>query len=150
MTMLAQITRRKVALALLAAALAFATHPGAASAQERERLPVRKGVFKGIWHTDPVTIIIEKVNRDGTFKGEIHFDPKGRWGDVRAGFTATLGRDDSLTMSRDDCIPPGATVSDQIARAGRPERQGRDIVWRGEVRGPDFTSPFELRIPLER
>jgi hypothetical protein len=148
--MLSQIKQRMVALALVIAPLAFLGLPGFASADERDRPPIRKGVFEGIWHTDPVTIIIERVNRDGTFKGEIHFDPQGRWGDVRAPFTGRLDRDDSLTVSRDDCVPAGSNVSDQIARTGRPERRGRAMVWRGEVRGPDFTSTFELRIPLER
>jgi hypothetical protein len=148
--MLAQIKRSVVTLALVAAPLAFLALPGSASAGERDRPLIRKGVFEGIWHTDPVTIIIERVNHDGTFRGEIHFDPQGRWGDVRAGFTGRLGRDESLTISRDDCVPPGSTVSDQIAQTGRPEWTGRGVVWRGEVNGPDFTSPFELRIPSYR
>jgi hypothetical protein len=139
-----------VALVVVAAPLAFLTRPAAASANEGDRGLVRKGVYEGIWHTDPVKIIIESVDRDGTFKGEIHFDPNGRWGDVRAPFTARLGMDDSLTMSRDDCVPSGSCVSDQIARTGRPELRGRAIVWKGNVKGPDFTSPFELRIPLSR
>jgi hypothetical protein len=142
--------KRMIVLALAAAPLAFLTRPAAASADERDRSLVRKGVYEGIWHTDPVTIIIERVDRDGTFKGEIHFDPNGRWGDVRAPFTARLGMDDSLTMSRDDCVPSGSNVSGQIARTGPPELRGRAIVWKGNVRGPDFTSPFELRIPVRR
>jgi hypothetical protein len=148
--MQARIKQRMVALALATASLAFLALPRVASADERDHAVIRKGVFEGVWHTDPVTIIIEKVNRDGTFTGEIHFDPAGRWGDVRAGFTARLGSDDSLTMSRDDCVPDGSNVSDQIARTGRPERRGRALVWRGEVTTPDFTSPFELRIPERR
>src|SRR5262249_17444517 len=100
------------ALALATAALAFLALPGAAPAGERDRPPIRKGVFEGIWHTDPVTIIVERVNPDGTFSGEIHFDPQGRWGDVRAGFTGRLGEGGSVTISRDDCVPPGSAVSD--------------------------------------
>src|SRR5690348_2308403 len=128
--MLAQIKRWMVTLALVTAPLAFLALPGVASANERDRPLIRKGVFEGIWHTDPVTIIIERVNHDGTFTGEIHFDPQGRWGDVRAGFTGRLGGDGCLTISRDDCVPPGCTVSAQIAQTGRPEWRGRAMVWR--------------------
>jgi hypothetical protein len=136
--------------ALAAVLLACLALPDLAPAGEREGPRIRKGVYEGVWHTDPVTIIIERVNRDGTFTGEIHFDPEGRWGDVRAPFHARLGEDDELTMSRDDCTPPGSDVSDQIARTGRPHLRGRTWVWRGEVHGPDFTSSFELRIPERR
>src|SRR5579871_3545065 len=99
-----QIKRRLVALALVIAPLAFLALPAVASANERERPLIRKGVYEGVWHTDPVTIIVERVNPDGCFTGEIHFDPHGRWGDVRAGFTGRLGADGSLTISRDDCV----------------------------------------------
>jgi hypothetical protein len=139
---LAQLKRRTVATALGAAFLALLALPGVASAKEKDSSLIRKGVYEGVWHTDPVTIIVEKVNPDGTFTGEIHFDPNGRWGDVRAGFTAWLGADDSLTMTRTDCP--------QTTRTGRPERRGGSLVWTGEVRGPDFAAPFELCIPLER
>jgi hypothetical protein len=111
-------------------------------AYEGERDGLRKGVFEGIWHTDPVTIIILSVERDGSFKGEMHFDPNGRWGDVRCGIFGRVEENGSLTVTRDDCP--------QTARTGRPERRGRLIVWRGEVRGADFTSSFELRIPEGR
>jgi hypothetical protein len=145
--MVAQLKRCVVALALVASSLAILATPGDASAAYRDRPLIRKGVFDGIWHTDKVQIIIEQVNRDGTFAGEMHFDPSGRWGDVRCGITGSLGRDNSLTISRNDCVPPGGTVSDQIARTGCPELRGRALVWKGDVHGPDFCSPFELRIP---
>jgi hypothetical protein len=150
--MLVHIKRRMVVLAMVIAPLACVALPslGMADKDKEERPELRKGVYEGVWHTDPVTFIIEKVERDGSFTGEIHFDPKGRWGDVRAPFTAHLGRDDSITMSRDDCFQPGATVSDQIAKTGRPERRGRAMVWKGEVKTPDWSSTFELRIPEGR
>jgi hypothetical protein len=141
--MLARNRRLLVVLTLVIAPLVSLAVPGFASAAQRERFALRKGVFDGLWHNDPVQIIIERINPDGSFKGELHFDPHGRWGDVRTGITGHLGRDDSLTMERDDCGPGG-----QVARTGRPEVRGRSMVWRGEVTGPDFKERFELRVPL--
>ena len=140
--MSAPIKRLLVAVALAAAPLTFLASPGRAAAAQRESLPLRKGVFEGIWHTDKVTIIIETVNPDGTFSGELHFDPQGRWGDVRCGLTGVQNRNGGLTMSRTDC--------DQTARTGRPERRGGAIVWDGDVTGPGVASTFELRVPAWR
>jgi hypothetical protein len=138
----AQLKRLLVAVALAAAPLTFLAAPGRAAAEERQRLPLRKGVFEGVWHTDPVTIIIEKVNADGSFSGELHFDPQGRWGDVRCGLTGVQTGNGGLVMTRSDCP--------QTARTGRPEPRGGAIVWKGDVTGPDFTSTFELRVPVGR
>ena len=142
--MLARITRLMLALVLTAAPLAFFALPSIASADERDDSPIRKGVYSGIWHTDKVQIIITKVQRDGAFVGELRFDPKGRWGDVRTGIKGRLHNNDSITISRDDC--DGL----QYAKTERPERKGGALVWKGEVKGPDFTSTFELRIPTGR
>src|SRR5471032_2737450 len=51
---------------MFALALAMATFfsnslTSVASAGEKDRPIIRKGVYDGIWHTDPVTIIVEKV-----------------------------------------------------------------------------------------
>ena len=140
--MLAQIKRWLIALALVAAPLALVALPGPAVAGEVDHCQVRKGVYDGIWHTDPVTIIIESVDRDGSFKGELHFDPNGRWGDVRCGIFGQVEKDGSITMTREDCS--------QTARTGRPQPNGRATVWKGQVNGADFTSTFELRIPEGR
>ncbi len=142
-TMLTRNTRRLTILALAIAPLACLALPSFASASPKERFVLRKGVYDGSWHSDPVQIIITQVDSDGSFTGELRFDPNGRWGDVRTGITGHLGRDDSLTMERDDCGPGG-----QVARTGRPEVRGRSMIWKGEVTGPDFTAPFELRVPM--
>ena len=140
--MLAQIKRRMVVLASVAVTLAFFALPGVASA-EGEHSVVRPGVYEGLWHGDNVQIIIDKVNRDGTFSGEIHFDPNGRWGDVRSEFTARLGKHDELTMSRPD--------SAQISESREPRLDGRMLVWKGTTLLQDNTRhPFELRIPVRR
>jgi hypothetical protein len=139
--MQARITRSVLALVVTAAPL-FALS-GSASAAERD-LPIRKGVYHGVWHTDRVQIIITEVRRDGAFVGELRFDPKGRWGDVRTGIKGRLNRDDSLSITRDDC--DGA----QGASARRPERRGTTLVWKGATKGPDFTSTFELSVPMGR
>jgi len=137
--MLAQIKRLMIFLPLLAAPLALLALPGVGWSHEEDHCSIRRGVYDGIWHTDPVTIIIDSVDRDGSFKGEMHFDPQGRWGDVRCGIFGRLENNGSLTITREDCS--------QTARTGRPERSGRTTVWKGEVRAADFTSTFELRIP---
>ena len=124
--MLAQFKRLMIGVALATAPLAFFAAPDVSFAGGNDRLEIRKGVYEGIWHTDPVTIIVEKVHDDGVFTGEIHFDPNGRWGDVRAAFTARLKRDGSLTMTRNDCP--------QTAVTGRPDRRGRANIWSGHVR----------------
>ena len=139
----ARITRLLLALVWTAAPLAFCALPGVASAEARD-YPIHKGVYEGVWHTDKVQIIITTVHRDGAFVGELRFDPKGRWGDVRTGIKGQLHDNDSLTITRDDC--DGL----QGARTRKPERVGRALVWKGEVKGPDFTSTFELRIPTGR
>jgi hypothetical protein len=144
------INRPMFALALAMAVSFSPVRTSVASAAEGDRPIIRKGVFDGIWHTDPVTIIVEKVEQDGTIKGEIHFDPNGRWGDVRAPFTAQLAKNDSLIMSRDDCVQQGADLSDQIAVTTAPKLVDGAYVWSGQVKGPDFTSPFELRIPVRK
>jgi hypothetical protein len=141
--MLARINRLTAALVLATAPLALVAVPGVVSAAERD-YPLRKGVYEGIWHTDRVQIIITKVQRDGAFVGELRFDPRGRWGDVRTGIKGQLLRNDAITLSRDDCD------GQQVAKTGSPERRGRALVWKGEVKGPDFTSNFELRIPTGR
>jgi hypothetical protein len=139
-----QIKRSKVALALATVFLALLAVSGVASAREKDRPGMQKGVYEGIWHTDKVTFIVEKVHGDGTFTGEIHFDPHGRFPDFRCGFTARLGEDDALTMTRTDCA--------QTAVTGKSERRGRANVWTGHVRGQylDRPLPFELRIPAWR
>jgi hypothetical protein len=141
--MLARIARLTLALLMAAAPMAFFALPGIASADARD-YPIRKGVYDATWHTDKVQIIITKVERDGTFVGELRFDPEGRWGDVRTGIKGQLHNDDSLDITRDDC--DGL----QGARTGKPERTRRGLVWKGEVKGPDFTSTFELWIPKRR
>jgi hypothetical protein len=140
--MLAHLTRRTVTFALVLAPLASLTLPGFAAAGDRYHSLLYPGVFEGIWHTDRVQIIITNVHRDGTFSGEMRFDPRGRWGDVRTGITGRVGANDSISLTRDDCA--------QTARACEPERRGRAVVWRGEVAGGDFTSNFELCIPWRR
>ncbi len=147
--MLAQNKQLLVVMALVMAPLACLALPGLAPAAQRGGPILRKGVYDGIWHTDPVQFIIEKINPDGSFKGELHFDPNGRWGDARCGITGQLGRDDSITIQRDDCPEP----TTQIARAPRAELRGRSMVWKGEVTGrpadaPEWKASFELRAPL--
>jgi hypothetical protein len=114
--------------------------PGEASAHGGDGL-ISKGVYDGLWHGDRVTIIIEKVSRDGKLSGVIHFDPKGRWGDVKADFTGEIGARDALVIRRSDC--------GQVARAGAPRRDGRSWAWRGDVTGEglDRAYPFELKVP---
>jgi hypothetical protein len=139
------LKRPMVALLVMAAApLAFFALPGSASAAPLAGPVLRKGVFTGIWHTDHVQIIITQVNPNGSFTGELRFDPHGRWGDVRTGFHAQRHGDGSITMTRDDC------GNSQIARTGRPIQRGTMMIWKGDVKGPDFTSTFELSLPIRR
>jgi hypothetical protein len=140
--MLDRIKRRVVTLVLTAVPLALLALPGVVSANERDRSQVRTGVFEGVWHTDRVQIIITKVHRDGTFVGELRFDPRGRFGDFRTGITGRQLPNGSISVTRDDCP--------QTARTRPPQRKGHALVWEGEVTGPDFTSNFELRVPLRR
>jgi hypothetical protein len=137
--MSARITRWTLAL-VFAAPLACFALPNVAFAESRES-PIRKGVYHAVWHTDRATIIITKVHQSGAFEGELRFDPKGRWGDFRTGIHGRLNRDDSISITRDDCN------GQQGARAGRPFYRDGVLVWKGMVKGPDFTSNFELYIP---
>jgi hypothetical protein len=136
--------KHKVMLAAVAllSATAWVTTPGIAAADGHEGL-IARGVYDGIWHTDKVKVIIEKVSRDGTISGIVHFDKTSRWPDAKFNFTGQIGGRDALTIQRDpdDC--------NQVAHAGPPEREGRYWVWRGEVSGDGLDRPyaFELRIP---
>ena len=146
--MFTRTKRLTTALMLTCVPLALLALPGFASAEQPERTKLRKGVYDGIWHTDPVKVIIEKVENNGSFTGEIHFDPNGRWGDVRAGITGELDQNGAITISRDDCPAP----TTQIAKAPRPELKGRALVWKGEVTlsygdAPSEQYSFELRMP---
>ncbi len=137
-----QIKRLMAVLVLASASLAIVAPASPLSAGEHDRPLIRTGVFNGLWHGDKVQIVVLRVNGDGSFTGDIHFDPNGRWGDVRCGFTARLGNNDSLTMTRDDCP--------QTALTGRPDRHGNTIVWRGSIALDNVRHPFELRIPAWR
>jgi hypothetical protein len=83
----------------------------------------------------------EKVSRDGKFTGIIHFDPKGRWGDVKSDFVGEIGERDAIVIQRPD--------SNQESRAGAPKRDGKVWLWTGETTGQglDRGYPFELKIP---
>jgi hypothetical protein len=143
--MSARVTQLSSALALLIAAVAALTLPGVATAHDRDR-PLRPGVYEGTWHTDPVKIIVEAVSPNGQFSGQVHFEPSSRWPDYRFNFTGRVGRDESLTVTRvgDSCK--------QLAHTRAPRREGRDLVWRGDVTGEGLDRPyaFALRIPLQR
>jgi hypothetical protein len=144
--MRAQIMRLFAVVAVAAVPLVFFTLPGLASANERDLAGLRTGIFHGIWHTDKVQIIIEKVHRDGTFTGQVHFERDSRFPDYRFEFSAKLSGNNSLTMTRltENC--------NQVAQTTEPRREGRAMVWHGGVTGPGLGDPedFELRIPLGR
>jgi hypothetical protein len=141
--MLARNKRRVVSLVLAIAPLALLALPGVVSANEREHSQVRTGAYEGVWHTDRVQIILTRVNRDGSFVGELRFDPRGRWGDRRTGITGRQLPNGSITVTRNDCP--------QTARTRPPQRKGGSLVWEGEVNfEPRVTSNFELRIPMRR
>src|SRR5262245_20607105 len=118
-------TRRSFAALLAAFALACVLS-GSAQAAGRNQL-ISKGVYDGLWHGDKVTFIVENVERDGKFSGIIHFDPNGRWGDVKSNFTGEVCRGDEIVIDRPDC--------DQHSRAGAPRRAGRRLVWKGTTSG---------------
>jgi hypothetical protein len=138
--MLTPTKRLMVTLVWAIAPLALCAQPSVGAAGGHDYPLIRKGVFEGIWHTDRVQIIITHVNRDGSFTGDLRFDPRGRWGDVRTGITGRQLANQSITITRDDCA--------QTARTGAPERRGPAMVWHGDVCAVDFTSTFELRIPM--
>ncbi len=131
-------------LAVLTAAIAFFAVPGFASAEERAHL--RPGVYPGTWHGDKVSIIVEKVSTDGTFSGNVHFDPSSRWPNYRFDLAGVLERNGSITIRRvnDNC--------DQVAHTSAPRRMGKDLAWCGQVTGAglDGAYPFELRMPAGR
>jgi hypothetical protein len=132
------LRNRLLAVALLTAASLALT--GRASAQQPSGL-ITKGVYNGLWHGDKVKFIVEKVSRDGKFSGIIHFDPKGRWGDVKTEFTGKIGVRDSIVIKRPD--------SEQEARAGAPKHEGKFWLWKGKTTGKGLEDdpPFEIRIP---
>jgi hypothetical protein len=102
---------------------------------------IKKGSWNGLWHSDQVKFDIEKVSKDGKFSGVIHFDPKGRWGDVRSTFTGEISPNGAIVIRRPD--------SQQESRAGAPKRGKRDWQWTGETtgKGLDKGYPFQMEIP---
>jgi hypothetical protein len=134
-----RIKRLITALALATAPLVLIAAAGLASAAQPDVRLVRPGVYNGLWHGDKVKFIILKVHGDGSFSGDIHFDPNGRYPNFRCGFTARLGNNNSLTMTRDDCA--------QTAVTGRPDLYGNTTVWRGSVALDNNRYAFEMRIP---
>jgi hypothetical protein len=143
--MFTRLVRLPFALALLFAAFATVAMPQTADADER--CPeLRPGVYDGIWHTDPVKFIVEEVCPDGRLTGMVHFDKSSRWPDYCFHFNGQVGRRGVLTLTRvgDNCT--------QVARTDAPCREGRVLVWHGDVAGDglDRPLPFELRIPTKR
>jgi hypothetical protein len=138
-TMIARLTRLSV---LAVAVLAL---PLTASADERNT-PIRPGVYDGVWHTDKVKIIVEEVCKDGTFSGSVRFDKDSRWPDYRFDFKGQIGQQDELTITRvgDNCT--------QVANASAPSREGRSLLWQGDVAGDGLDQPysFEMRLPDHR
>jgi Uma2 family endonuclease len=63
-----------------ALALVILVYPLTAAADDRDEV-IRPGVYHGVWHTDKVKIIIEEVDRDGTFSGQLKFDKESRFPD---------------------------------------------------------------------
>ncbi len=126
-----------------ALALVILVYPLTAAADDRDEV-IRPGVYHGVWHTDKVKIIIEEVDRDGTFSGQLKFDKESRFPDFRCDFTGKIGKDESITITRSDCA--------QTAETKHPKREGRTLIWKGEVSGEYLDQPysFELCIPLGR
>lgn len=140
--MLARLTRLSFVAALLLAAVATLALPPAAQASGRRAPELCPGIYDGIWHTDPVKIVIEEGGADGHLSGVVHFAKSSRWPDYIFNFNGQVDRRGSLTLTRvgDNCT--------QVAHAeGR--REGRSLVWRGDVAGDglDRPLPFELRMP---
>jgi hypothetical protein len=140
--MTAPVRRPFVASALLAALAFGLAMPNQASAAARNEI-ISRGVYDGKWHGDKVTFSVEKVDRDGRFRGTVHFDPRSRWPDAKFDFLGQIGRGGALTIHRvkDDC--------DQVAHTGTPRTEGRGWVWTGDVSGAglDRCYPFELHVP---
>jgi hypothetical protein len=143
--MFTRLMRLPLALALLLATFVTLALPRTAAADERGP-DLRPGVYEGIWHTDKAKVIVEDVYPDGQFTGLVHLDPSSRWPNYCFLFNGQIGPRGKLTLTRvgDNCT--------QIARTDAPCREGRAIVWRGDVAGDglDRPLPFEMRIPLGR
>ena len=143
--MLTQSKRFPFALALLLASLAALSLPMVATADDHCQ-ELRPGIYAGIWHTDPVKVIVEEVGPDGRFTGLVHFDKSSRWPDYCFRFNGQIEQRGVLSLTRvgDNCT--------QVARTDAPCREGRSIVWRGDVAGDGLDRPysFELRIPTGR
>ena len=107
---------------LLAALTVLVVLTAPAWGDEIEIAALKPGEYNGLWHGDKVKFIVEKVSRDGKFSGIIHFDPKGRWGDVKTEFTGKIGLRDSIVIKRPD--------SEQEARAGAPKHEGKFWLWK--------------------
>jgi hypothetical protein len=143
--MRSRLTHLSFALALPLATLAALALPRTASADER--CPeLRPGIYEGIWHTDPVRVIVEEVCPDGRFTGVVHFAKSSRWPDYSFNFNGQVSRRGVITLTRvgDNCT--------QVARTDVPCRERGEVVWRGDVAGDGLDRPqaFELRVPTGR
>src|SRR5437588_472760 len=116
-------------LASVAAVCGFL--PGVSRAGEIEDA-VRPGEYHGIWHTDKVKFLFEKVGRDGHFTGVVRFDKDSRFPNATFVFNGKVEPGGAIVIHRDPANDP------QMARAGTPRREGGFYVWKGVTTGADI------------
>jgi hypothetical protein len=141
--MLADVFRSFAKFAVVCCVLLLLGASGTARGQEKEKAPVvRTGTNPGQWHQWKVSIIIEKAQPEGLFKGKVKIlegEDKG----FEFPFLGILLEDYSVVLTRTD-------AAQQVSEAGPPRQRGDDYVWTGKTLDLDNKSSrdvFELRIP---
>jgi hypothetical protein len=120
----------------------FLETSGTIRSQEKEKAPVvRTGTYPGLWHDWKVSIIIEKVQPEGPFKGKVQVLDGADKG-FEFPVLGILLVDYSVVLTRTD-------AAQQISEAGPPRQRGDEYVWSGKTLDLDNKGSrvFELRIP---
>jgi hypothetical protein len=142
--MLVSPTRLLAALTVSVVLAALGAFSGVSRGDEVETKSLKPGEYDGLWHTDKVKFIFEKVHKDGTFSGVVRFDKDSRYPNATFVFTGKLEKDGSIAINRD---PNNAA---QTSEAKKPKEEKGHLIWEGTTTGKDFKAPFELRVPLAK
>jgi hypothetical protein len=126
---------------------------GVSRGGEVETKSLKPGEYDGLWHSDRVKFIFEKVHKDGTFSGVVRFPKESRYPDATFVFSGKLSDDGSITINRDP-KDDSSIKNPQTSEAKKPKEAKGHLVWEGRTTGKDLDPkeklPFELRVPLAK